>query len=132
MKQDIDKYFEEARNEIKDKAVLESAIQGMKAVCIEATGKCPCGDPDCDGKCKYGLEEDEKEEPKTESVADEVECAPVAAGVVDPDALQTLEEARGDMPKADFVKVLAEAIEHVGRAPLKERLWAKLKTYSKT
>ena len=131
MKQDIDKYFEEARNSIKDKAVLESAIQGMKAVCIEATGKCPCGDPNCDGKCQYGLEA-APEEPKTESVADEVENAPVAAGVVDPEALQTLEEARGDMPKADFVKVLAEAIEQVGRAPLKERLKAKLGIYSNT
>ena len=64
MKQELDRYFKEARENIKDTAVLESVVAGMKAVIIESTGDCPCGDPDCNGHCKYGLAEEVKEEPK--------------------------------------------------------------------
>jgi len=125
MKQELDRYFKEARDSIKDTAVLESVVNGMKTVIIESTGDCPCGDPDCNGHCKYGLEEDMKEErmadtPKNEPKQESDEKTP----------MQILEEARGDTPKPDFVKALREAIEQVDRAPLKARLKQKLDKYS--
>ena len=67
MKKELDRYFKEAKASIKDRVVLESVITGMKTVIIEATGDCPCGDPDCNGHCKYGLEDEKKEEPKQET-----------------------------------------------------------------
>ena len=115
MKQELDRYFKEARESIKDTAVLESVVTGMKTVIIESTGDCPCGDPDCNGHCKYGLEET-KAEPKQEAE----EKTP----------LQIIEEARGDTPKKDFIQALAEAIEQVDRAPLKARLKQKLEKYA--
>lgn len=111
MQTEIDKYFEEARNCIKDKTILESVVRGMKAVVLEATGECPCGDPDCNGNCGYGLEDKDDSAKSTN------------------EAMEVLEEARGDMKKEDFVKALAEAIDGVTRAPLRERLKAKLEIY---
>jgi hypothetical protein len=117
MNEELERYFKEARAVIKDNAVLESVVTGMKTVIIEATGDCPCGDPDCNGHCKYGLEENQKpEEPKQEAV----EQTP----------LQILEAARGDTPKKDFVQALREAIEQVNKAPLKARLKQKLDKYA--
>lgn len=117
MNEELERYFKEARAVIKDNAVLESVVTGMKTVIIEATGDCPCGDPDCNGHCKYGLEENEKpKEPKQEAV----EQTP----------LQILEAARGDTPKKDFVQALREAIEQVNKAPLKARLKQKLDKYA--
>jgi hypothetical protein len=117
MNEELERYFKEARAVIKDNAVLESVVTGMKTVIIEATGDCPCGDPDCNGHCKYGLEENKKpEEPKQEAV----EQTP----------LQILEAARGDTPKKDFVQALREAIEQVNKAPLKARLKQKLDKYA--
>lgn len=116
MKKELDTYFKKAKASIKDNVVLESVITGMKTVIIEATGDCPCGDPDCNGHCKYGLEDDKKEEPKQ----DEKEKTP----------MQVIEEVRGDIPKNDFVQTLREAIEKVDKAPLKARLKQKLKKYA--
>ena len=117
MNEELERYFKEARAVIKDNAVLESVVTGMKTVIIEATGDCPCGDPDCNGHCKYGLEENKKpEEPRQEAV----EQTP----------LQILEAARGDTPKKDFVRALREAIEQVNKAPLKARLKQKLDKYA--
>lgn len=120
MKQELDRYFKEARENIKDTAVLESVITGMKTVIIESTGDCPCGDPDCNGHCKYGLEEDKKEEQKEEASKQESE---------EKTPLQVIEEARGDTPKPEFVKALREAIDKVDRAPLRARLKQKLEKY---
>lgn len=116
MKEELDRYFKEAKASIKDRVVLESVVTGMKTVIIEATGDCPCGDPDCNGHCKYGLEDEKKEEPKQE----EKEKTP----------MQVIEEARGDTPKKDFVQALREAIEQVDKAPLKARLKQKLEKYA--
>lgn len=122
MKEELDRYFKEANASIKDRAVLESVVTGMKTVIIEATGDCPCGDPDCNGHCKYGLEEDkkEKQEVKEEPKQEAAEKTP----------LQVIEEARGDTPKKDFVQALREAIEQVDKAPLKARLKQKLEKYA--
>lgn len=122
MKEELDRYFKEAKASIKDRAVLESVITGMKTVIIEATGDCPCGDPDCNGHCKYGLDEEKKEEQevKEEPKQEAAEKTP----------LQVIEEARGDTPKKDFVQALREAIEQVDKAPLKARLKQKLEKYA--
>ena len=96
----------------------------MKAVIIESTGDCPCGDPDCNGHCKYGLAEEVKDEPKKEQ---ETEAPKQEAEEKTP--MQIIEEARGDTPKPDFVKALREAIEQIDRAPLKARLKQKLEKY---
>ena len=122
MKEELDRYFKEARASIKDNAVLESVVTGMKTVIIEATGDCPCGDPDCNGHCKYGLE---TEEPKEEKAPD----TPVQVSN-EKTPMQVIEEARGDTPKDEFVKALQEAIERVGKAPLKARLKQKLEKYA--
>jgi len=122
MKEELDRYFKEAKASIKDRAVLESVVTGMKTVIIEATGDCPCGDPDCNGHCKYGLDEEKKEEQevKEEPKQEAAEKTP----------LQVIEEARGDTPKKDFVQALREAIEQVDKAPLKARLKQKLEKYA--
>lgn len=129
MKEELDRYFKEAKASIKDRAVLESVITGMKTVIIEATGDCPCGDPDCNGHCKYGLEDEKKEEPKQETKeAPKQEATEKEATEKTP--MQVIEEARGDTPKKDFVQALREAIERVDKAPLKVRLKQKLEKYA--
>ena len=131
MKEELDRYFKEAKASIKDRVVLESVIAGMKTVIIEATGDCPCGDPDCNGHCKYGLEDEKKEEPKQETKeAPEQEAREQEAREKTP--MQVIEEARGDTPKKDFVQALREAIERVDKAPLKVRLKQKLEKYAKS
>ena len=121
MKEELDRYFKEARDSIKDAAILESVVTGMKTVIIESTGDCPCGDPDCNGHCKYGMEEIKTEVQKVENPANTNE---------DKTPLQILEEARGDTPKDEFVKALREAIDKVDRAPLRTRLKQKLEKYA--
>ena len=129
MKKELDRYFKEAKASIKDRVVLESVITGMKTVIIEATGDCPCGDPDCNGHCKYGLEDEKKEEPKQETKeAPKQEATEQEATEKTP--MQVIEEARGDTPKKDFVQALREAIERVDKAPLKARLKQKLEKYA--
>lgn len=128
MKQELDRYFTEAKASIKDRAVLESVVTGMKTVIIEATGDCPCGDPDCNGHCKYGLEEDTQETKKAPEPKQEPK-EPVKQEAIEKTPLQIIEEARGDTPKKDFVQALREAIEHVDKAPLKARLKQKLSKY---
>lgn len=125
MKEELDRYFKEARASIKDNAVLESVVAGMKAVIIEATGDCPCGDPDCNGHCKYGLETEEAKEPEEDKKPEE----PVQE-TEEKTPMQVIEEARGDTPKPDFVRALQEAIEKVDKAPLKARLKQKLEKYA--
>lgn len=120
MKEELDRYFKEARDSIKDAAILESVVAGMKTVIIESTGDCPCGDPDCNGHCKYGMEEVKTEVQKVETPANINE---------DKTPLQILEEARGDTPKDEFVNALREAIDKVDRAPLRTRLKQKLEKY---
>lgn len=124
MKEELDSYFKEAKASIKDHVVLESVIAGLKTVIIEATGDCPCGDPDCNGHCKYGLEDEKKEEPNQEAKEapkkEEKKKTP----------MQVIEEARGDTPKKDFVQALREAIERVDKTPLKVRLKQKLEKYA--
>lgn len=124
MKNELDKYFKEANETIKDRAILEGVVNGMKAIVIEATGDCPCGDPDCNGCCGYGLES--KPEAVTEATAE-----PVSENTKENSPLQVLEEARGDTPKASFVAMLAEAIDHIEQAPLRTRLKQKLEKYAK-
>lgn len=124
MKEELDRYFKEAKASIKDRVVLESVIAGMKTVIIEATGDCPCGDPDCNGHCKYGLEDEKKEEPKQDTKETPKQEA------TEKTPMQVIEEARGDTPKKDFVQALREAIERVGKAPLKARLKQKLEKYA--
>ena len=124
MKEELDRYVKEAKASIKDRVVLESVITGMKTVIIEATGDCPCGDPDCNGHCKYGLEDEKKEEPKQETKE-----APKQEST-EKTPIQVIEDARGDTPKKDFVQALREAIEQVDKAPLKARLKQKLEKYA--
>lgn len=121
MKEELDRYFKEARDSIKNAAILESVVTGMKTVIIESTGDCPCGDPDCNGHCKYGMEEVKTEVQKVETPANTNE---------DKTPLQILEEARGDTPKDEFVNALREAIDKVDRAPLRTRLKQKLEKYA--
>ena len=129
MKEELDRYFKEAKASIKDRVVLESVIAGMKTVIIEATGDCPCGDPDCNGHCKYGLEDEKKEEPKQDTKeTPKQEATEQEAREKTP--MQVIEEARGDTPKKDFVQALREAIERVDKAPLKARLKQKLEKYA--
>lgn len=125
MKEELDRYFKEAKASIKDHVVLESVITGMKTVIIEATGDCPCGDPDCNGRCKYGLEDEKKEEPKQKPKEE-----PKQREETEKTPMQVIEEARGDTPKKDFVQALREAIEQVDNAPLKVRLKQKLEKYA--
>lgn len=125
MKEELDRYFKEAKASIKDHVVLESVITGMKTVIIEATGDCPCGDPDCNGRCKYGLEDEKKEEPKQKPKEE-----PKQQEETEKTPMQVIEEARGDTPKKDFVQALREAIEQVDNAPLKVRLKQKLEKYA--
>jgi hypothetical protein len=125
MKEELDRYFKEARASIKDNAVLEGVVTGMKAVIIEATGDCPCGDPDCNGHCRYGLETEETKEPEGEKKPEE----PVQEAD-EKTPMQVIEEARGDTPKDAFVQALREAIEQVDKAPLKTRLKQKLEKYA--
>ena len=124
MKEEHDRHSKDAKKSIKDRVVLESVVTGMKTVIIEATGDCPCGDPDCNGHCKYGLEDEKKEEPKQ----DTKETLKQEATEKTP--MQVIEEARGDTPKKDFVQALREAIERVDKAPLKTRLRQKLEKYA--
>lgn len=124
MKEELDRYFKEAKKSIKDRVVLESVVAGMKMVIIEATGDCPCGDPDCNGHCKYGLEYEKKEEPKQDTKDAHNQVA------TEKTPMQVIEEARGDTPKKDFVQALREAIEQVDKAPLKARLKQKLEKYA--
>ena len=131
MKEELDRYFKEARASIKDNAVLESVVAGMKAVIIEATGDCPCGDPDCNGHCRYGLETEEAKEHEEEKKPEEAKEPEEPVQEADEKTpMQVIEEARGDTPKPDFVRALQEAIEKVDKAPLKARLKQKLEKYA--
>lgn len=48
----------------KNDSLIESIISGFKAIQLEATGICPCGDPNCDGTCKQDDTQESTDAPK--------------------------------------------------------------------
>lgn len=74
----------------KNDSLIESIISGFKAIQLEATGICPCGDPNCDGTCKQDDTQESTDASKT--------------------SYEKMEAFRGNQDLAAFVESTAKMI----------------------